>query len=249
MRRITTRLKPASGFSHFVHIGLTSLLPALIFAFVRIGFAQLAVALILLGKWRMFAVKPRHWPANIRANGIDIIVGLSTVVFMTHSGSQLFQLLWAVLYGIWLLALKPQSALLGVGLQALVGEVAGLTALFMNWGASPAYVLVIGSWAIAYVAARHFFAGFDEVYGRFLSNLWAYSAAALVWILSHWLLFYGVIAQPTLLLGVISFGLAGIYYLEKTDRLTILLRRQLVFVMIAIVVIVLTFSDWGDKAI
>ncbi len=69
------------------------------------------------------------------------------------------------------------------------------------------------------------------------------------WILGHWLLFYGPIAQPALLLSVIGFGLGGMYYLEKTDRVTTMLRRQLLFVMMAVIVIVITFSDWGDKTV
>ena len=66
--------------------------------------------------------------------------------------------------------------------------------------------------------------------------------------LSHWLLFYGFMAQQALLLGVIGFGLAALYYLEQTDKLSTLIRRQFIFIMIAIVIVVLVFSEWGDKA-
>jgi hypothetical protein len=102
---------------------------------------------------------------------------------------------------------------------------------------------------ICYTAARHFFTSFDESLTRFLSHFWAFFAAALFWILGHWLIFYSIVSQPTLLLTVLSVGLACLYYLEKQDRLTNVLRRQIVFVMIAIVVIVIALSDWGDKAI
>ncbi|MDB5163553.1 MAG: hypothetical protein JWS12_170, partial [Candidatus Saccharibacteria bacterium] len=225
------------------------LLPALIFVFVRINVVQLAFAMVFLSKWRMFAVKPRHWPANVRANGIDLLVGISTVIFMMHSGTQLWQLIWALAYGLWLIFIKPGSSVFMISLQALIGQLAGLMALFLAFGSTPIYVLVLLSWMICYAAARHFFTSFEESLTRFLSYLWAYFAAALVWILSHWLLFYGVISQPTLILSVLSFGLASLYYLEKQDRLTILLRRQIVFVMIAVVIIVIAFSNWGDKTI
>ncbi len=79
--------------------------------------------------------------------------------------------------------------------------------------------------------------------------MWGYSAAALVWLLGHWLLFYGFLAQPVLLLTVIGLGSASLYYLEETDRLSILLRRQVVFIMLAVIVVVLIFSDWGDKVV
>lgn len=249
MGQITSKIKPAAGFSHFIHIALTCLLPALLFIFVRLGFIQIAAAIILLSKWRMFAVKPRHWPANFRANAVDIIVGLSALIFMAHTDSQLFQLLWAVGYGAWLLALKPLSSTFGVSLQALISQALGLTALFIAWGDAPVYVLVVGAWLICYSASRHFFASFEEGMTRFLSGVWAYFAAAMVWVLSHWLIFYGPIAQPALLLSVLGFGMGGMYYLEKSDRMSVLLRRQIVFVMIAIIVIVLAFSEWGDKTI
>ncbi|HSX43740.1 MAG TPA: hypothetical protein VLE69_00355 [Candidatus Saccharimonadales bacterium] len=243
------KIKPASGFSHFIHYLLLVLLPALVFVFVRLDFIPLAVALILLSKWRMFAVKPRHWITNIRANGVDIIVGLSLLIFMIHSGSQLVQLLWAVGYALWLIFLKPKSTQISVMGQALVAQTLGLTAVFLQWGAAPVVGLVGLSWLVCYVAARHFFTAFDEPFTRFLSDLWGYFAAALVWVLSHWLLFYGVIAQPTLLLTVIGTSLGSIYYLEHNDRLSLGLRRQLLFIMLAVVAVVLIFSKWTNSAI
>jgi hypothetical protein len=168
---------------------------------------------------------------------------------MAHTDSQMFQLLWAVAYGVWLLALKPMATVFGVSLQALVSQALGLTALFIAWGDAPTAVLVIGAWIISYNTARHFFASFEEVMVRYLSGVWAYFAAALTWILSHWLLFYGPVAQPALLLSVLGFGMGGIYYLEKSDKMSVVLRRQIIFVVAAVVIIVITFSDWGDKAI
>jgi hypothetical protein len=228
---------------------LTILLPALIFVLIRMDFVQLGLVLILLSKWRMLAVRFRHWPANIRANSVDLIVGISALIFMAHTNSASWQLVWAGTYALWLLFIKPGSNVLMVSLQAFISQVLGLSALFLAWGNAPLYGLVIAAWAICYSAARHFYSSFDEPTTRLFAYFWAYFAAALVWILGHWLLFYGVVAQPTLLLGVIGFGLAGLYYLDETDRLSVLLRRQFIFIMVAVVIVVLVFSDWGDKAI
>jgi hypothetical protein len=249
MNRLTAKIKPAKGFAQFFHIGLLLLLPILVFVMVRLNLVGIAVALIVLSKWRMFAVKPRHWPANIRANAIDIIVGLSFLVFMIHADSQTAQLVWTALYAGWLVLLKPRNNALAVSLQAIIGQVAGLSALFLVWGGSSLYILVILAWVVCYSAARHFLTSFDEPLTRFLSYVWGYFGAALTWLLGHWLLFYGVISQPTLILSVIGFGVASLYYLEKTDKLSSLLRRQIIFIILAIIVIVLAFSNWGDKAI
>lgn len=243
------KIRPKNGVAHVLHLLLTLLLPILVYVLVRIHFAQLALLLILLSKWRMWAVKPRHWPANIRANAIDIIVGVSLLVFMIQADSQLFQLIWAAVYAIWLLFIKPGSQVISVSAQALIGQFAGLTALFLRYGDMNALGLIVVTWAICYLSARHFLASFDEPQTRFFSYLWGYFGAALVWILSHWLLFYGPIAQPTLLITVIGFGLATLYYLHETDRLSTFFQRQILFIMLAIVVILIVFSDWGDKTV
>ncbi len=249
MKRLLTKRKPANGFAHLIHLFLTVLLPILVFVFVRINFVQIALTLIILSKWRMFAIRPRHWPANIRANAVDITVGISLLIFMIHSSTQAWQLVWALAYGIWLLFIKPSSGTFVVSIQALLAQTLGLMALFLHFNDSPALFLVVLAWVICYSAARHFFTVFDEPHTGLLAYTWGYFASALVWLLSHWLLFYGLLSQPALLLTVLGFGLSTLYYLDQTDRLSILLKRQLVFVMIAIVVIVIAFSDWGDKAI
>jgi hypothetical protein len=197
----------------------------------------------------MLAVRPRYWPANVRANAVDIMVGISAVIFMAHSNAASWQLLWAAAYGLWLLLLKPGSSVLKVSLQAMVAQLVALMALFLHWGSAPLIILVLASWLINYLVARHFFTSFDEPHAPLYANTWGYFAAALTWLLGHWLLFYGAMAQPTLLITVIGYGLATLYYLDETDRLSILLRRQFIFIMITIVIVVLVFSDWGDKTI
>ncbi|HSX27242.1 MAG TPA: hypothetical protein VLG25_00495 [Patescibacteria group bacterium] len=244
-----TKIKPRSGFANLIHLLLTLLLPVLIFILVRVNFAQLGLALILLSKWRMFAVRFRHWPANVRSNAIDLIVGISLLVFMQHSGTTSWQLVWAAVYAFWLIFVKPGSSLLLVSAQALIGQLCGLMAIFLIWSSAPLYALVIAAWVVCYSAARHFFTSFDEPLARLFSYFWGYIAAGLTWLLGHWLLFYGVIAQPTLLLMVLGFGLAGLYFLEETDRLSVVVRRQVVFIMLAVITVVLVFSNWGDRSI
>lgn len=250
MPGLIAKIKPRSGFSHIIHILLVALLPAILFVLVRINFDQLALALIILSKWRMLAVRPRHWPANIRANSVDLIVGISALVFMVNStGSATWQLIWALAYALWLLLLKPRSDLLSVSSQAIVAQTVGLMAIFLNWSSAPLIVLVVAVWAVCYSTARHFFVSFEEPYSSLYAHFWGYFGAALTWLLGHWLIFYGSLAQPTLLLGVIGYGLASLYYLDQKDRLSVLVRRQFIFIMLAIVTIVLIFSNWGDRTL
>lgn len=239
-----TKLKPKNGLANIFHIILTLLLPILVYVLVAMHFAMAAVLLVLLSKWRMFAVKPRHWPANIRANAIDIIVGLSLVVFMmtaAQAGSQLFQLFWAFTYAIWLLFIKPGSQVVSVSMQALIGQFLGMTALFLRFGGVDPAILVVASWGVCYLAARHFLASFDEPLTRFFSYMWGYFGATVVWILSHYLLYHGAFFQPVLLINVISFGLGTLYYLQETDRLSTFYQRQITFIAIAVVLILVIF--------
>lgn len=249
MKQAIKKLRPASGFSSGLHLLFTILLPILVYVFVRINLVPVAVALILLSKWRVLAVRPRHWLAYIRANAVDMVVGISIVIFMSNTDVMMWQLVWTAVYAVWLLLVKPSASLLGISVQAGIAQLFGLLALYLTWGGSPTAVLVVGTWTVAYVSARHFFSAFDEPYTRFLSDAWAYFAATLAWVLSHWLLFYGFVSQPTLLLTILGYSLGAMYYLESSGRLGKLARRQFIFIMIAIVVVVLVFSDWGNKVV
>lgn len=249
MRPLIAKIKPANGFSHLVHLGLLALLPVVLFILVRVHFIQLAFILILLSKWRMFAVRPRFWPANIRANAVDMIVAFSILSIMEQSLNAPWQALWAVAYIGWLTLIKPGSSVMLNAVQAGIAFMLGLSALYQAWGSDALYALVFMTGLICYLAARHFFDSFDEPYAKLLSYLWAYFGAALTWVLGHWLLFYGQVAQITLLLVVLGYGLAALYYLDHFDKLSKMIRRQFVFIMIAVVVIVLTFSNWGDKIV
>lgn len=249
MRPTLRNLKPTSGIAHFLHLGLVLVLPIVLFVLVRLNFVQLALSVIVLSKWRMFAVKPRFWAANIRANSVDLMVGISIVLFMTHSSSLLLQVLWAVLYAVWLIAIKPGTGVPMITVQAFVGQFTALSALYLTWADGPVYGLTILSGLFCYVAARHFLDAFDEPYAQMLAYVWGYFGAALTWLLSHWLLFYHGVAQPTLLLSTLGYGMAVLYYLDHNDRLGKGVRRQFIFIMLAIVIVVLAFSDWGDKVV
>ncbi len=246
--RLQTK-KPTEGYSAALHILLTALLPILGYIFVRLEFGWIAAAVVLLAKWRIFSVKIRHWPASIMANGVDILAGLSFVMFMVLSSTQTLQILWAALFALWLLVLKPQSNPIWVGIQALVAQFIGLTAIFLFWSDAPIFSLVLLTWGITYISARHFLTAFDAAMSRATGYAWAFFAGSVAWLSGHWLIFYGPIAQPALLIGMLGYGLASIYYLQHFNRLTPNVRRQFIAVMSAVVLFLIIFSDWSDKTI
>jgi hypothetical protein len=249
MRPLIAKVRPAAGYAKILHNILVILLPIALFVLVYLNFVQLAFSLVLLSKWRMVAVKPRFWPANIRANLVDIVVGLSVVVFMTQGTGILPKLIWAILYAVWLIVIKPANTLFMTSAQAFTAQLCGLVALYLSWSNGPLYGLTFLTGLMCYIAARHFFEGFDEPYSRLLSYIWAYFGASLAWLCAHWLIYYQFLSQPTLLLSTIGYGMATIYYLDHKDKLGTTLKRQIVLIMIAIVIVVFTFSNWGDKVV
>lgn len=248
-KEVTGRIKPTKGFSHALHIGLVAALPVLAYILVRIDFVSLAILLVFLAKWRMFAVKPRYWVPNLVANGVDIMVGVALVLFMANTTVVWWQLAWMAAYGGWLLWLKPRSDVLSVSAQAMLGQLLGLGVLYLKFGDASLFALVGGTWLVCYLAARHFLTSFEERHTALLSHVWAYFGASLAFVLGHWLLFYSSIAQIIVFLTVIGYTMAGLYYLDASDRITPSLRGQLLGVMVAILLIVIIFSDWAGSTV
>ena len=249
MRRALNKIKPASGFSHITHLLLRILLPILAYILVRTDFVGLAILLIFISKWRMFAVKPRYWLANLASSGVDLMVSVSLVLFMSNTSIQWWQLFWTALWIGWLLWLKPRSDPISVSAQAFIGQLLGISVLYLKFGDWPLAALVFGTWGVAYLSARHFLTSFEEPRTALLSNVWAYFAASLAFILGHWMLFYGSVPQILVILTTIGYGLAAFYYLDATDKLSVRLQRQLLGIMCVILVIVLVLSDWTGATV
>lgn len=244
IKKLQHKLRPKQGFAHFFHLSFVALLPLTVFVLVRIELAGVALAVILLSKWRIFAVQPRHWLAHIRTNAVDIIFSLSILAFMTSTSAMSVQLLWVLVYEIWILYIKPGENPLLVTAQALVAQLAGLVALFVAFEEVPLAVYIIGTAAILYYAARHFFGSFEEQYYHTYSLTWALFGAGLVWVLSHGLRFYGPVAKAAIFISIIGYGLAILYYLAETDRLSKWVQRQVVFVMVVLAGVLLILYGW-----
>lgn len=249
MKKLRQKLKPASGLSGVAHVMFIAMQPIIILLLVQLGFGAFAAAVVLLAKWRMFAVRPRYWLSNIRANLVDIFVGLSVVVFMVGTAHIVTQIAWASLYTIWLLFLKPRSDSLSVTAQALIAQAATMVAFYRAFPDASIAGIVVATWLVCYASARHFLNAFEEPHSRPVVHMWAWFGASLAWVLAHWSIEYLFIPQLALLLTVIGYGLATTYYLYKTHRLHDNIRVQLISIMMILVTIIIFFSDWKDKTL
>jgi hypothetical protein len=249
MKKLISKLKPESGATVTIHILMNLLLAAGLLILVNLNLDIVAIFLVLLSKWRMFAVKPRYWISNLRANAVDLIIGLSVVSFISTTQMIYYQIIWAVLYMVWLVWLKPKSKPTLVMAQALIAQALGLVAFFRAFPDNSLIVSIIVVWLISYSVARHFLGAFDEPLVGLISDIWAWFGASMAWILGHWEIDYIFLPQIAIILTVLGYGLATIYYLHKNEKLKASFYRQLMFVMGLILLIIIVFSDWQDKTI
>jgi len=249
MKKLLYKIKPESGISHALHFLLNALLPVSILLLVLLNFAGLAALLVLLSKWRTIAIRPRYWLPNIKANLVDIFVGLSVVAFIAGTNVIYTQIFWTVMYTFWLIWLKPKSKPGFVMAQALLAQVLALVAFYRAFPNSSILAVILITLLVCYACARHFLGVFDEPLIRPITQIWAWFGAVMAWILGHWVIEYMFLPQIALVLTVLGYGLATIYYLDKTEKLKANLRRQLLVVMGILVIIIVVFSDWQDKTV
>jgi hypothetical protein len=242
------QINPTSRIAAVLHTVYLILLPLLVLSLVNAKFTFAALVVVFISKWRMFAVRPRYWLANIRSNLVDITVGFSVVAFMANSHHLRSLLVWAGLYCFWLIALKPRSSNLMVGVQAFIAQGLGLSAVFNNYNHINQAFLILATWLICFGASRHFLVAFEDENNRTMSHIWAVFASEIALILGHWNIMYsGVVSQIALVLASIGYTLGVGYYIYKTKGLHANLRRQLVFLTITIIVMIIVLSNWQSK--
>lgn len=185
------------------------------------GNIPLAFGLVLVSKWRVLAVRPRYWFANIRSNLIDIIVSISVVLHLytineaNIDDDRKLLLLGGLtaLYIAWLLFLKPRSKRSYMAAQAGVAILVGVAALFTvsyNW---PVSLVVMGMWLIGFAAARHVLSTYDdETHALFISLGWGVVFAEIGWVAYHWAIAYSLpfvtsflIPQVAIITPLVSF--------------------------------------------
>lgn len=255
MLQVTKRFwgkKPGFDVGDLLHIGVNIGFAFVVYAMVfHWQLLPLAIMLVILSKWRVLAVQPRFWMPNIRANLVDLIVGLSTVGLLHYAIDGWLAITWAGLYGLWLLALKPRDHEVAVGIQALWAQLLGLSALFMAIPPLSPLLVCAAAWLITWAAARHFFSNYEEPHYRLLSLAWSFFAVQLAWISLHWMQYYAVfnmrIAVVVLIICLTGFSLGSIYHMSKGSKLTkASVFENLAFGGALLVVILLTVQ-WTSR--
>lgn len=188
-----------SLFSNIAH-ALLNIIVA-IAAVVVIQFTEsifLSILIILVSKWRVFAVRPRFWLANLQSNLVDYIVNLSLVVlmFIVHTSNvitiekNIVVGIYFLIYVIWLIYIKPKSKRKFMVLQSGLALFLGVSALYSisyDWWAS---LVVLFMWVIGYGISRHVLSSYEEPKMNTLALYFALIFAELGWVAYQWTVAY-----------------------------------------------------------
>lgn len=243
--------KPGFDVGDVLHIGVNVIFVFVLYAMITSwDLVLLAVALVLLSKWRIFSVQPRFWLPNVRANLVDVIVGVSSIILTFQAPYSWVAVAWMLLYLGWLLFLKPQSQELWVGLQAFWAQFLGIIAVMMiPMVVRVPLIVCIVVWLVAWAAARHFFSNYEEPHYRTLGLIWSFLVVQLAWIMLHWVEYYNVfdakISIFAIVIAIISASLASMYHSYKNDTLqkAVLIENGLfAFALLAVVLITAQWS-------
>lgn len=228
----------------------------------------LAIGLVFLSKWRVFAVRPRYWFVNVQSNLVDYIVGISFTCFIygayasAATGGEktgLIAFLMALYMG-WLLFIRARSKRKYVVAQAAAALFTGTVLMYFIAYAIPFFVTVLCMWVLGYATGRHVLHTYDdEPYSELLTHIWALTVAELSWLAYHWTVAYSffsssVIAIPRfaitmLCLGFVVFSVYDSYHHYGKVRTQDIVMPSL-FTFGVIVVLPLVLSLLGvDMAI
>lgn len=264
MEFIKSARRHGTWLSEVVYILLNVGLVAAIFALVRLDLVILAYGFVVLSKWRVLAVRPRYWWDNIQANLLDMLFGISIVSFLWQIQSShvalpaqetaILQLAIALTYALWLVLLKPRADRTSVQLQALIGQLFAISALYSIAYILPSFLVVMSMFIVGYIAARHTLNTYEEEDITLFSLIWAFIVAELGWLAYHWTIAYAILFTSSafqvpaiaILISLLSYFSVKAYTLYK-DKGTLKAAELLwpgVFCGGLILVILLFFNGY-----
>ena len=218
----------------------------------------LAIILVIISKWRTFAVRPLYWAANFKSNLVDLIFSLGIVILMLSSiDLWLSQGMLLFIYLLWLLWLKPQNGENSIKAQALLSIFVGLTAIFSVSYAWPVEAVVVLAFIIGYASFRHVLSSDENNNIELLSLFWGMIFAEFIWVLNFLLVGYTVkiddifvfiVPQASIIATAISFLTFEALSISRDSKKT---ARDLIvptlFVISVCLLLILLFTTIPQK--
>ena len=183
-----------NALSSIIHVALNITLAVVSTALTIIsGNWIFAVLLVLLSKWRIVAVRSRYWWLNIKANLVDLIVGISLALLVYMAGTtalNIWHVIFTFIYAIWLVFIKPQSSTRATEIQALMAIFFGSFAASLIATATNPIVGSIVCFIIGYGSTRHVLSQSDDHDYLFTTFIFGIVLAEIFWIFYHWTIAY-----------------------------------------------------------
>ncbi len=255
------KLKGKNLASSMLHIIFNAAFATMVFLAIYIGGQiEVAIMLILISKWRIFAVRLRYWGVNILANLVDITVGLSVVVLMhiasdiQGGGALWVQVALAVFYAVWLIVIKPLSGSKATRLQA------GTSLLLGSWVvmatahslAAVPFLTEFLLFMVGYGAARHVLSTHKEEQQPILSAVFGLLVAEFGWLATHWTMGYNIylsdafkVPQAAIIILLAGLIFERFYASTRTGRSVWISEYSapILFSLLAILVMLAYFSS------
>jgi hypothetical protein len=184
-----------------------------------------ALALVLLAKWRVIAVRPRYWWTNFLSSLPDTLLGFGVVTLMWQSGmigASLGIAAWPVqialglFYAVWLILIKPQYKHVWVLVQSGLSEFIAIMAIFSVAYRLPLAAVVLLAFATGFAAARQVSLLYEEKAHMLLSLIWGLAVSELAFAAWHWTVAYQItpllkIPQIAIIIAVLAFATERVY--------------------------------------
>lgn len=214
----------------------------------------IGIILVVLSKWRVFAVRPRYWLTNILSSLVDFIVGASFVLIAYCSGST-FLPVHAVLgigYTVWLLFVKPRSSEVAAEIQSLIAVFLGTTAVTMLFASSNSIFMVLACFVIGYAASNHILVQSEaNDYGLTTLSCGLINAEV-AWLSNSWLIVYTfgtsgiIVPQLSIILTIFSFATNRVFksIIKNEGKINFSeIATPVIFSILVVAIIVIWFSN------
>ena len=241
--------------SGIVHVFLNLLLGVgSVLITVLSGSPILGLMLVLISKWRIFAVRSRYLWLNLKSNLVDLIVGISVVLLTYYAGTSflIVDFILMAFYCVWLLFIKPLSSEAATLAQSLIAVFLGVSAATIMTANTNSVALVLLTFLIGYAASRHVLVQSNDKDFTLTTLVCGLVFSEVAWLCHTWAIIYtfgstGIrIPQLSIILTIFAFVYnyarqAMIKYQDDFRFKHII--GPVIFGVVLIAIIVLAFSN------
>lgn len=241
--------------SSFLHVVLNLLLAVVsIGVTVITGNYIIGLILVVISKWRIFAVNHRYWLLNIRSSLVDFIVGMSFVMLAYYAGTSFLPVHLALMigYAIWLIIIKPRSSANATVIQAIIAILLGATTATTMAATTDSVILVATGFLLGFAASNHVLIQNDERDATLLSLTCGLVFSEISWLSHSWLIIYTLgstgicFSQLSIILAVLAFAYFKVNsaILKRHGKLKFTdVALPVLFSLLVIIVLIIGFSQ------